>query len=44
VPVTPAPWVPGAPMTMINGAPALTNTSTCMCTWGGSSRSRCRAR
>jgi hypothetical protein len=35
IPVTSAPWVPGAPMTMINGAPALTNVSTCLCTWGG---------
>lgn len=35
VPVTVAPWTPGSPMVMINGMPALNNTSTLMCTWGG---------
>ena len=35
VPVTPAPWVPGSPKHMIAKMPALNNTSTCMCTWGG---------
>lgn len=35
VPVTPAPWVPGSPKHMIGKMPALNNTSTCMCTWGG---------
>lgn len=35
VPVTPAPWVVGAPTVMINNQPALNNTSTLMCTWGG---------
>ena len=35
VPVTPAPWVIGAPTVMINNQPALNNTSTLMCTWGG---------
>ncbi len=35
VPVTPAPWVPGSPTVLIGNAPALNNTSTCMCTWGG---------
>lgn len=35
VPATPAPWVPGAPTVMIGGMPALDNTSTCMCIWGG---------
>ena len=35
VPATTTPWVPGAPMTQINGAPALTAGSTCMCNWGG---------
>lgn len=35
VPNTPAPWVPGAVMTTVNGAPALTAGSTCNCVWGG---------
>ena len=35
VPVTPAPWVSGSPKHMIGKMPALNNTSTCMCTWGG---------
>jgi Domain of unknown function (DUF4280) len=35
VPVTTAPWIPGSPTVMINNFPALTNTSTCMCTWLG---------
>jgi Domain of unknown function (DUF4280) len=34
-PVTTAPWVPGAPTVLIGGAPALTNTSTCICAYGG---------
>ena len=35
IPVIASPWTPGSPTVMINGTPALTNTSTCMCTWGG---------
>lgn len=35
IPVITAPWTPGAPTVSINGAPALTNTSQCMCAWGG---------
>jgi hypothetical protein len=35
VPVIPAPWVPGAPTVLIGNFPALDNTCTCMCTWGG---------
>ncbi len=35
VPVTPAPWVPGAPTVLLGNMPALNNTSTLMCTWGG---------
>ncbi len=35
IPVTTAPWTPGAATTMIGGMPALNNTCTCMCTWGG---------
>ncbi|HZR18363.1 MAG TPA: DUF4280 domain-containing protein [Verrucomicrobiae bacterium] len=34
IPVT-APWVPGSATVMIGGMPALNNTSTCMCSWGG---------
>lgn len=37
VPVTPAPWVPGAvsPPVMLDNFPSLDNISTLMCTWGG---------
>lgn len=35
VPVTTAPWVPGAPTVLIGNMPALTNSSKLMCTWGG---------
>jgi hypothetical protein len=35
VPVTPAPWIVGAPTVLINNFPALNSTSKCMCTWGG---------
>jgi hypothetical protein len=35
LPVIPAPWVPGSPTVLVNGAPALTNVSTCLCAWGG---------
>jgi hypothetical protein len=35
IPVTPAPWVPGA-VTVLEGTfPTLDNTCTLMCTWGG---------
>lgn len=35
VPVTSAPWVPGSPTVLIGNMPALNNTSTCICNWGG---------
>jgi len=35
VPGTIAPWVPGSPTVLINNFPALNNTSTCFCMWGG---------
>ena len=35
IPVTPAPWVPGAPTVLIGNMPALDNASTCNCAWGG---------
>jgi hypothetical protein len=35
VPVTPAPWVPGAATVLMGGMPALDSQSKLMCTWGG---------
>lgn len=35
VPVTPAPWVPGAPTVVIGIFPALDNNCKCLCAWGG---------
>ena len=35
VPVTPAPWAPGAPTVLIGNMPALDDASKLMCTWGG---------
>jgi hypothetical protein len=35
VPVTVAPWTPGAPTVMLGSQPALNSTSTLMCAWGG---------
>lgn len=35
VPVTPAPWKPGAAKVLIANLPALNNTSTLTCVWGG---------
>jgi uncharacterized protein DUF4280 len=35
IPVTPSPWVPGAPTVMIGPFPALDAVSTCNCVWGG---------
>jgi hypothetical protein len=35
VPVTTAPWVPGAVTVLLGGNPALDNTCTLTCTWGG---------
>jgi hypothetical protein len=34
-PVIPAPWQPGSPTVQVMGRPALTNTSTCQCAYGG---------
>ena len=36
VPVIPAPWKLGAPTVLIGNMPALDNTCTLMCAWGGS--------
>lgn len=35
IPVTTAPWAPGAITVQLGGNPALNNTSTCLCNWGG---------
>jgi len=35
VPVTPAPWIVGAPTVLIGNMPALNNSSKLMCAWGG---------
>ena len=35
VPLTIAPWAPGASKVSVGGQPVLTNTSTCNCAWGG---------
>lgn len=35
VPVTPAPWVPGAPTVLLGDMPVLDNMSKLMCTWLG---------
>ena len=34
-PVMPAPWIPGAPTMLVASQPLLTQTSTCMCAYGG---------
>jgi hypothetical protein len=36
VPVTPAPWIPGAATVVLGEAPALDASSTLACTWAGS--------
>ena len=35
IPATPAPWIPGAPTVLLGNMPALDNTHTLMCIWGG---------
>jgi hypothetical protein len=35
IPVTSSPWAPGSPTVTIGNQPALTNSSTCNCMWGG---------
>ncbi len=35
IPATVAPWIPGTPTVIKGGFPALDNTSTLMCMWGG---------
>lgn len=36
IPATAAPWTPGSATVQIGGYPALTNSCTCMCSYGGS--------
>jgi hypothetical protein len=35
IPVTPAPWVPGAVTVILGGTPTLDNTCTLNCIWAG---------
>ncbi len=35
IPATTAPWTPGSATVTVGGMPALTDSSTCMCMWGG---------
>jgi len=35
IPMTVAPWVPGAPTVLLADMPTLDNTSTLMCMWAG---------
>jgi hypothetical protein len=35
IPVTAAPWMPGAATVLLGGMPSLDNTSKLMCQWGG---------
>lgn len=35
IPMTMAPWVPGAPTVLIGNMPALNNSSKCICNWAG---------
>ena len=35
IPLTTAPWSPGASTVLVAGQPALNDSSTLMCTWGG---------
>ena len=35
IPMTHTPWAPGAPTLLVGNMPAVDNTCTCMCVWGG---------
>jgi hypothetical protein len=35
IPMTVSPWTPGSTTALVANMPALLNTDTCMCTWGG---------
>jgi hypothetical protein len=34
-PATTGPWVPGSPTVVVGGQPGLSNTSQCLCAYGG---------
>jgi hypothetical protein len=34
-PMTSSPWTPGSPTVTVGGTPALNNSCTCMCSYGG---------
>jgi hypothetical protein len=36
IPVTTAPWAPGSTKVMVGGVPAVNETCTLLCMWGGS--------
>ncbi len=35
IPATTTPWIAGTPTVLLGNMPALDNTHTCMCMWGG---------
>jgi hypothetical protein len=35
IPVTPSPWITGAPTVLLGNQPSLDNTHKLMCNWGG---------
>ncbi len=35
VPMLPAPWAPGSPTVLLDGAPVLTDQSSLLCAWNG---------
>lgn len=35
IPMTMAPWIVGSPTVVLEGFPALNNSSICICNWGG---------
>lgn len=35
IPIISAPWTPGSPTVLIANKPALSQSSKCMCNWGG---------
>lgn len=35
IPLTSAPWMPGSPTILISNKPAINNTCSLLCTWGG---------
>jgi hypothetical protein len=35
IPITPAPWAPGSPNVLVGNLPAVNQTCTCNCVWGG---------